>query len=80
VVFDTALGGLTVSDQFLQVAAKLPSANVYGFAEQVSWQQAYAARFIYRLISVILKLEMKKRQLFVKIHQTPCWFRTVQKG
>jgi hypothetical protein len=35
VVFDTALGGLTVSDQFLQVAAKLPSANVYGFAEQV---------------------------------------------
>jgi hypothetical protein len=40
VIFDTALGGLTVSDQFLQVAARLPSANVYGFAEQVSWQQA----------------------------------------
>jgi hypothetical protein len=35
VIFDTSLGGLTLSDQFLQLATKLPSAHVYGFAEQV---------------------------------------------
>ena len=35
VVFDTALGGLTVADQFLQIGAKLNSSNVFGFGEHV---------------------------------------------
>ena len=34
VLFDSGLGGLTVSDQFLQISGLLPSDNVYGFAEQ----------------------------------------------
>ena len=34
VLFDSSLGGLTVSDQFLQIAGLLPSENIYGFAEQ----------------------------------------------
>ena len=33
-LFDSGLGGLVVSDQFLQLAAQLPSHNIYGFAEQ----------------------------------------------
>ena len=35
VVFDSSLGGLTFSDQFLQIATILPSTNVYGLGEQV---------------------------------------------
>jgi hypothetical protein len=35
VLFDSSLGGLTLADQFLQVATRLPSTHVYGFAEQV---------------------------------------------
>ena len=31
--FDTSLGGFKFSDQFLQISTKLPSSNVYGFAE-----------------------------------------------
>jgi len=34
VLFDSVLGGLTISDQFLQIASLLPSENIYGFAEQ----------------------------------------------
>ncbi|XP_013408342.1 maltase-glucoamylase, intestinal-like isoform X2 [Lingula anatina] len=30
-VFDTSIGGLLLEDQFLQIATKLPSSNVYGF-------------------------------------------------
>jgi len=33
VLFDSSLGGLKISDQFLQIAARLPSTNVYGFGE-----------------------------------------------
>jgi alpha-glucosidase (family GH31 glycosyl hydrolase) len=33
VVFDTSIGGLVLSDQFLQIATRLDSANVYGFGE-----------------------------------------------
>jgi hypothetical protein len=31
--FDTTIGGLILSDQFLQIATRLNSANVYGFGE-----------------------------------------------
>ena len=33
--WDTGVGGLTFEDQFLQIATKLPSRNVYGFGENV---------------------------------------------
>ena len=33
VLFDSGLGGLTLTDQFLQIAARLPSTGVYGFGE-----------------------------------------------
>ncbi|XP_064650089.1 sucrase-isomaltase, intestinal-like isoform X2 [Lineus longissimus] len=33
VVFDTSIGGLVLEDQFLQIATRLPSWNVYGFGE-----------------------------------------------
>lgn len=33
VLFDTSLGGLTFSDQFLQISTKLPSDTLYGFGE-----------------------------------------------
>ena len=33
VLFDTSLGGLTFSDQFLQLTTKLPSTNLYGIGE-----------------------------------------------
>ena len=32
-LFDSSLGGLTFADQFLQIATKLPSRNVYGIGE-----------------------------------------------
>lgn len=32
-IFDTSLGGLTFSDQYIQFATKLPSRNVYGIGE-----------------------------------------------
>nr|XP_022314501.1 maltase-glucoamylase, intestinal-like [Crassostrea virginica] len=35
VIWDTGVGGLTFEDQFLQIATKLPSRNVYGFGENV---------------------------------------------
>jgi hypothetical protein len=31
--FDTSVGGLIISDQFLQIATKLDSSNIYGFGE-----------------------------------------------
>ena len=34
VLFNSAMGGLTMSEQFLQIASFLPSENIYGFAEQ----------------------------------------------
>lgn len=33
--WDTSVGGLIFEDQFLQIATKLPSYNVYGFGENV---------------------------------------------
>ena len=33
ILFDSGLGGLVLSDQFLQISGKLPSENIYGFAE-----------------------------------------------
>ena len=33
VLFDTSLGGLTFSDQFLQISTRLPSTNLYGIGE-----------------------------------------------
>jgi alpha-glucosidase (family GH31 glycosyl hydrolase) len=33
IVFDTSIGGLVLSDQFLQISTKLDSSNVYGFGE-----------------------------------------------
>ena len=33
ILFDGGLGGLVLSDQFLQISGKLPSENIYGFAE-----------------------------------------------
>uniref|UniRef100_H2YDF9 alpha-glucosidase n=1 Tax=Ciona savignyi TaxID=51511 RepID=H2YDF9_CIOSA len=33
VLLDTSLGGLTFSDQFLQIATRLPSTTLYGFGE-----------------------------------------------
>ncbi len=35
VIFDTKPGALIYSDQYLQIAAALPSANIYGFGENV---------------------------------------------
>ncbi|XP_023324355.1 sucrase-isomaltase, intestinal [Eurytemora carolleeae] len=34
VIFDSSLGGLTFSDQFLQISTILPSSNFYGLGEQ----------------------------------------------
>jgi hypothetical protein len=31
--FDTSIGGLILSDQFLQIVTKLDSSNLYGFGE-----------------------------------------------
>ena len=33
ILFDTSLGGLTFSDQFLQISTRLPSTNLYGLGE-----------------------------------------------
>lgn len=33
VVFDTSLGGLTFSNQFIQLGIKIPSTNAYGLGE-----------------------------------------------
>ncbi|XP_041359340.1 maltase-glucoamylase, intestinal-like [Gigantopelta aegis] len=33
VIWDTGIGGLTFTDQFLQIATRLPSSNIYGFGE-----------------------------------------------
>lgn len=33
-IFDSSLGGLVISDQFLQISGLIPSENIYGFAEQ----------------------------------------------
>ncbi|XP_076463036.1 putative maltase-glucoamylase 2 [Babylonia areolata] len=33
IIFDTGVGGLVLSEQFLQLSSKLPSANVYGMGE-----------------------------------------------
>eukprot|EP00094_Tigriopus_californicus_P002589 TCALIF_02501-PA protein Name:"Similar to Gaa Lysosomal alpha-glucosidase (Rattus norvegicus)" AED:0.10 eAED:0.10 QI:0/0.75/0.55/0.88/0.75/0.77/9/17/845 len=33
ILFDSSYGGLTLSDQFLQIASRLPSENVYGLGE-----------------------------------------------
>jgi hypothetical protein len=33
--WDTTVGGMTFEDQFLQIATRLPSTNVYGFGENV---------------------------------------------
>ncbi|XP_013421015.1 sucrase-isomaltase, intestinal [Lingula anatina] len=33
VLWDTSVGGFTFADQFLQIATKLPSMNIYGFGE-----------------------------------------------
>ncbi|XP_064607330.1 maltase-glucoamylase-like [Liolophura sinensis] len=33
VIWDTSVGGMVFSDQFLQIATRLPSRNVYGFGE-----------------------------------------------
>lgn len=35
VIWDTSVGGMTFEDQFLQIATRLPSTNVYGFGENV---------------------------------------------
>ncbi|XP_074657412.1 sucrase-isomaltase, intestinal-like [Tubulanus polymorphus] len=34
-VFDTTIGGLVFEDQFLQIATRLPSSDVYGFGEHL---------------------------------------------
>ncbi|XP_067678896.1 maltase-glucoamylase-like [Haliotis asinina] len=33
VIWDTGVGGFTFDDQFLQIATRLPSTNIYGFGE-----------------------------------------------
>lgn len=33
--FDTEVGGLVLSDQFLQITTRLPSRNIYGLGENV---------------------------------------------
>ena len=33
--WDTSVGGLVLSDQFLQISTKLPSENIYGFGENL---------------------------------------------
>ncbi|XP_025110817.1 maltase-glucoamylase, intestinal-like [Pomacea canaliculata] len=35
VIFDTEVGGLVLSDQFLQITTRLPSRNIYGLGENV---------------------------------------------
>lgn len=34
-IWDTSIGGLFYSDQFLHIATLLPSDNIYGFGEQI---------------------------------------------
>ena len=43
ILFDTSLGGLTFSDQFIQISTKLPSTNAYGIGEneQHSFKQQF---------------------------------------
>ena len=48
VVFDSSLGGLTVSDQFLQIATRLPSTYIYGFAEQVQFSYCTTSKSLIR--------------------------------
>ena len=33
IIYDSSLGGLTFADQFIQIGAKVPNVNVYGFGE-----------------------------------------------
>ncbi|XP_063403845.1 maltase-glucoamylase-like [Mytilus trossulus] len=35
VIFDSRVGGLTLTNQFLQISTQLPSTNVYGFGENI---------------------------------------------
>uniref|UniRef100_A0A0N5ACL1 NtCtMGAM_N domain-containing protein n=1 Tax=Syphacia muris TaxID=451379 RepID=A0A0N5ACL1_9BILA len=35
IVFDTSIGGLVFADQYIQIATRLPSENLYGLGENV---------------------------------------------
>lgn len=53
VIFDTSLGGLTFSDQFLQITTKLPSKNLYGIGEneQSSFRHSFDKFPVYPLFA-----------------------------
>ena len=54
VIFDTTLGGFTFADQFIQLAIKLPSENVYGIGEneQLSFRQNFSSGLKYGLWTI----------------------------
>jgi hypothetical protein len=51
ILFDTSLGGLTFSDQFLQITTKLPSTNLFGIGEneQKSYRHNFDKRRVWPL-------------------------------
>jgi hypothetical protein len=53
ILFDTSLGGLTFSDQYLQITTTLPSNNLFGIGEneQMTFKHDFSSRKIWPLFT-----------------------------